>query len=74
MIRCAHFTCHACRPTEPERDAEIQALREVADAAEAYRACRDGVQTQGGQSTLDRRTTAARLAAALAFRAAARTP
>lgn len=33
MIRCAHFTCHACRPTEPERDAEIEALRAVAKKA-----------------------------------------
>lgn len=66
MIRCAHFTCHACRPTDPERDEEIRALREVADAAEAYRACREGMQTQGGQNALDRRDTAARLAAALA--------
>ena len=27
MIRCAHFTCYACRPTEPERDAEVRSLR-----------------------------------------------
>jgi len=50
----------------PALAAEVRALREVAAAAEAYRACRDGMQTQGGQSTVDRRDTVARLAAALA--------
>lgn len=56
----------ALRAKLAERDAELIALREVAAAAEAYRACREGMQTQGGQNALDRRTTAARLAEALA--------
>lgn len=50
----------------PALAAELRALREVVDTAEAYRACREGMQTQGGQNALDRRDTAARLSAALA--------
>ena len=50
----------------PALIAEVRALRDVAAAAEAYRACREGMRTNGGQDTIARRDTAARLAAALA--------
>lgn len=54
------------RAREEEMAAELRALREVAEAAVAYRACREGMQPQGGQHTIQLRETRIALDAALA--------